>query len=222
MADDVSKLCSDFLREWYPGLKTAHARELVAAYFGYKSHAALLSDKGNSLEFLEIAAVLIPTEGIVDERRECLNGLIETLPRSDKLTDELTTFLQAEAVFEGEVWDCADIGEFLIEEYLPQHLSPDLDFELAKEIASTNATFEDISYDWADVQESQYGITVTVSGTYSGYHHSDEEFAGDQIDFEVIVFLRFCAGRIAFEEPEIFVESAVNRDYLKEEAILST
>jgi len=98
---DVSKLCSDFLRECYPGLKATHARELVAAYFGYKSHAALLADKANSLEFLDMAAVLVPDDYVIDERRDCLNGLPEHLPHSYKLVDDLTHFLQSEELFTG-------------------------------------------------------------------------------------------------------------------------
>jgi len=47
---DLSKLCADFLRASYKSqtlgkLKASHARELVAAFFGYKSHAALLAEK---------------------------------------------------------------------------------------------------------------------------------------------------------------------------------
>ncbi len=45
MDDDISKLCADFLRANHEGLRASHARELVAAFFGYKSHAALLADK---------------------------------------------------------------------------------------------------------------------------------------------------------------------------------
>jgi hypothetical protein len=217
MADDISKVCSDFLRECYPGLKATHARELVAAYFGYKSHAALLADKANSLEFLDMAAVLVPDVYIINERRDCLNGLPEQLPHSYKLVDELTQFLQSEELFTGAVWECDDIGDFLIDEYLPEHLSPDLDIELEKVIASTNAVFEDISYDRADVEETRNSITVTVTGSYFGYSLDDKDFSGDSIDMEITVHLPRCAGRIAFEEPEIDVVGTVNRDYLKEQ-----
>jgi hypothetical protein len=217
MADDISKLCSDFLRECYPGLKATHARELVAAYFGYKSHAALLADKANSLEFLDMAAVLVPDVYIINERRDCLNGLAEQLPHSYKLVDELTQFLQSEELFTGEVWECDDIGDFLIDEYLPERLSPDLDIELEKVIASTNAVFEDISYDRADVEETRNSVTIIVAGSYSGYSLDDKDFSGDLIDMEITVHLPRCAGRISFEEPEIDVVGIVNRDYLKKE-----
>ena len=216
MADDVSKLCSDFLRECYPGLKATHARELVAAYFGYKSHAALLADKANSLEFLDMAAVLVPDVYVINERRDCLNGLPEHLPHSYKLVDELTQFLQSEELFTGEVWECADIGDFMIDEYLPEHLSPDLDIELEKVVASTNAVFEEISYERADVEETQNSVTIIVTGSYSGYSLDDNDFSGDLIDMEITVHLARCAGHIAFEEPEIDVVGTVNRDYLKE------
>lgn len=40
--NDVSKLASDHLRSLHPDLKASHARELVAACFGFKTHASLL------------------------------------------------------------------------------------------------------------------------------------------------------------------------------------
>lgn len=215
MADNISKFCSDFLRKCYPELKASHARELVAAYFGYKSHAALLADKANSLEFLDIAEILIPDAFVICERRKCLKGLPETLAHSNVLVEELTQFLQSAGLFDGEIWECVDIGEYVIDEYLPEHLNPDLDIELREVIASTNAVFEEADYDLVNVEEAEDGITVVVTGSYSGYSLDDEELSGDLIDLEVTVFLPRCAGRIAFSEVEIDVVGRLNRDCLE-------
>jgi hypothetical protein len=212
MADNISKICSDYLRECYPGLKASHAHELVAAFFGYKSHAALLADKSNFVDFLDQAEVLVPDACTIDERRYRLKELFSDLPRSNKLVEDLTQFVQGEELFTGEVWECIDIGEFLLEEYLPEHLSPKLDFELEDVVATTNAIFEDISYDDAAVDETEHGITVTLIGTYSGYSLDEDADSGDTIDMEITVFLRRCAGRISFDEPEIDVVGTLHRD----------
>jgi hypothetical protein len=209
MSDIISKLCSDFLRECYPQLKASHARELVAAFFGYNSHAALLADKSNSVEFLDIAAVLIPDRYTIEERRGCLKQLPDNLPTSDALVDDLVHFVQTNQLFTGEVWECDDIGEFMIEEYLPKHLSPELDLELEDVVSSTNAFFDEISYDVSTVHETPNRITVTVLGTYSGYPVDENEPADDTIDMEITVNLRRCAGHITFEEPEVDVEGTV-------------
>ena len=217
MDDYVSKSCSDYLRERFAGLKTSHARELVAAFFGYKSHAALLSDKAHPIEELSDAQILIPDEVMIYERKECLKGLPDSLPSGMDLAYEIADFLQAEQLFEGEVWHCDDIGEYMIEEYLPQHLSPQLDDELADVIESVNAFFEEIEYDEVDVDEKPNNIYITVKGTYSGVSLDDDDFNGDTIDFEVFIKLPRWAGKVAFSEPEIEVEGTVNRDYLDEE-----
>lgn len=218
MADDVSKFCSDHLRECYTGLKASHARELVAAFFGYKSHAALLADKRNSLDFLEVAAVIVPDWTLLDDRRRCLKQLPEELPHSEILVDDLVRFTQYYELFTGEVWACFDIGEYVIEEYLPAHLSPELDLELEDLIEPLNAYFEEISYDTHDVTENEYGITVTVSGTYSGYWIDDDaDLEEPIIDLEITVHLPRCAGHISFQEPEIFVTGTLRQDPEEEE-----
>lgn len=212
---DTSKLCSDFLREGYPGLKASHARELVAAFFGYKSHAALLADTGCSAEFVDQAAIIMraPAIDMLYERKERLNELSGNVPLPEELTDELIQFLQDDDLFTGEVWDCDDLEEFILEKFLPEHVEPDLDVELAEVIAETNAYFDDVDYDKVEVDEDKNGMTIKVTGTYSGTTHEDMAFCGDTIDFEVEIYLARAAGRIGYEEPEIEVRGAVRRDF---------
>jgi hypothetical protein len=213
VADIVSKTCSDYLRECYSELKASHARELVAAFFGYKSHAALLADKRNGVDYLDQAAVLVPDSSLVDERRRCLKELSEQLPPSAKLVDELVQFVQDEELFTGEVWGCFDVGEYVIEEYLPAHLSPELDIELEELTKPLNALFEEISYDDCQVTETDFGVTVTVSGTYTGYWLDDNEHSDEPvIDLEITVYLRRCSGSISFDEPEIDVLGTLKKE----------
>jgi hypothetical protein len=207
MADNVSKICADHLRECYPGLKSSHAHEVVAAFFGYKSHAALLADKRYAADDVDLAAILIPDEFIVADRLRDLKGLPEKLPQAGCLVDTLVRLLLGDGIFEGEVWDCFDVGEYVMEDYLPANLNENLEFELEEIIASTNAIFEEISYDECHVVEADSGVTVTVLGTYQGYwlEDKDDDEEAPEIELVVTVYLRRCAGRISFEEPEVGV-----------------
>lgn len=224
MADDyVSKVCADYLRESYKGLKASHAHELVAAFFGYKSRAALLADKANSLDYLEQAQVLVPDSSLVHERLRSLNGLPGALPHSTDLTDDLVQFLQSEQVFTGEVWECLDIGEYVMEEFLPSKVSPDLDLELDDITEPLNAIFDEIDYDDYEVDETDSRVSVTVNGTYSGYWMEDGHAdGGPVIDLEIGVWLRRCAGRITFDEPTVYVEGTLRSGADKEEPVVAS
>lgn len=64
MQQDITKLCADNLRTFTNDkfgikLKASHAHELVAAFFGYKSRAALLADAEHSLDNLREAEFII-------------------------------------------------------------------------------------------------------------------------------------------------------------------
>lgn len=59
----ITKLCADHLRAFVNDnhgvkLKASHAHELVAAFFGYKSRAALLADTRHPLSNLTSAALI--------------------------------------------------------------------------------------------------------------------------------------------------------------------
>jgi hypothetical protein len=79
---DITKLCADSLRAVvnnHPGNKlgSAHAHELVAAYFGYRSRSALLADDEYSLEKLKQAEfIVMPSLDILNWR---IKSLVENL-----------------------------------------------------------------------------------------------------------------------------------------------
>lgn len=98
MSTDLSKLCADFLRQNHVSqstekLKASHARELVAAFFGYKSHAALMAEKTYPLVQLEEAYIFIPDIPLMNDRRSKLNGLPNDLTQSIDLASFYQTCL---------------------------------------------------------------------------------------------------------------------------------
>ena len=51
MADDTSKNLCGFLRDYYPGLKASHARELVASLsLAIRAMRRVLADKRNGVD----------------------------------------------------------------------------------------------------------------------------------------------------------------------------
>ncbi|CCB91294.1 Atc1 protein [Waddlia chondrophila 2032/99] len=94
---NIAKLCADHLRvflkdNYNTKLKASHAHELVAAYFGYNSRAALLTDTKcciNNLSHAEI--IVMMTDTFIDKRRKDLQGLPAELPDSYKLGEEVYT-----------------------------------------------------------------------------------------------------------------------------------
>ena len=94
--DNISKLCSDHLREIYSSsengkFKASHAREIVAAFFGYKTHSALLFD--DSICNLECLRYVGKNKELIEKRLTKLNGLPKNLTNAEIIQEDLIKFL---------------------------------------------------------------------------------------------------------------------------------
>lgn len=101
MKREVSKLCADSLRtlaseNFGAKLKSAHAHELVAAYFGYRSKNALLADENHPISNLHQAEIVVAMpHGFFNKRRMGLQGLSSDLPDSSILYQTIHSALVA-------------------------------------------------------------------------------------------------------------------------------
>jgi hypothetical protein len=83
---EITKRCADSLRSFSESkfgiqIKSSYAHELVAAYMGYSSRAALLADTKCPITNLRQADILVLTPtALIQERRKELKGLPEHLP----------------------------------------------------------------------------------------------------------------------------------------------
>jgi len=91
---DITKAYADSLRAFTQNnygiqLKPTHAHEIVAAYLGYASHAALCTDKKCAISNLKHAEiiVLIAPKRSVDERIKNLKDFPSGLPSSEILAE---------------------------------------------------------------------------------------------------------------------------------------
>jgi hypothetical protein len=212
----VSKFCADQLREHYRvsrhgKLQASYAHELVAAYFGYKSNAALRAEANYPLTNLGEAAVLVPDVPLMEHRRLSLAGLPQDLPSSMEIAATLSSALKAGGHFNGEVWLYSSLAEYIMEDFLHRHDGQVQD-DLSGVMAETNAYFDEAYYESAEVSEGADEIVIEVKGTYSGESDPERMYWGDKIDMQVTVTLYRCAGRTAFRDWDLSVRGEVNDD----------
>ncbi len=224
MSVDLSKLCADLLRQNHASqstekLKASHARELVAAFFGYKSHAALMSEKTYPLVQLEEAYIFIPDIPLMNDRRSKLNGLPNDLTRSIELAKVLSDMLVAEGLCGGNIWLYDTLETYIAEVLLPdcQYL---IDDQLSGAMAETNAGFFDVPY-YDDVQIEDRGdeLVAIVKTQYKGEPLDDKPFCGDTLDMVVQVTLPRMAGKRGFYDFELEAGGNVNDDWVDPELL---
>lgn len=215
---DLSKLCADYFRTSYTSqttgkLKASHARELVAAFFGYKSHAALIAEKAYPLDKLDEAVILVPDIPLVEQRRSRLSGLPDDAPESRTLAEMLSTYLQEKGHFGGDVWLYDSLESYVMEVLLIDSDALVSD-ALSGTMAETNASFEDFPYyEDAKIEDTGDALEITVSGKLQGKPLDDKLFSGDTIDMGVRVLLPRIAGKCSFLDFDIEAVGSVNDDW---------
>ncbi|BCA95191.1 hypothetical protein TUM19329_15520 [Legionella antarctica] len=201
----IAKLCADQLRaisnNYGVKLKSSHAHELVAAFFGYRSKAALLSDTLSSIENISRAQifVLIPS-AFTEERRKCLVDLPFDLPDTNTLGKEMFTFLVTQKMLVSNSFPSwVHLSEALSKDYLqknghlilPSNFGP---FEKARNI------FNKPLYEFnPKIETTDNGIKLTVFNRY--YDSSHIHF--QPIDVVLTITLQRIAGHFGYAKPEI-------------------
>ena len=111
MKIDITRACADSLRAFTQNnygiqLKSSHAHEMVAAYLGYSSRAALLADKKCPIDNLTDAEIVIlnPSTPLVNQRLKSLENLPVDLPPSNILAEGIYAPIVADGQFSGKIW----------------------------------------------------------------------------------------------------------------------
>jgi hypothetical protein len=121
---EITKVCADSLRAFTQNnygvqLKSSHAHELVAAFFGYASRAALIADKKFPIDKLTDSEIIVltPLIPLVDQRLKSLENLPLELPPSDILAKSVFAPIVADEQFAGKIWSSLhDVAMALVEE----------------------------------------------------------------------------------------------------------
>ncbi len=130
MQHDITKLCADSLRVYLNDkhgikLKSGHAHEIVAAFFGYKSRIAMLADKKHPISNLNQAELILldPPTPFVDQRLKTLEGLSPDLPPSYILAEGVYPVITSnKELLEKIQPSLRDWSLFLAEERLRQQM----------------------------------------------------------------------------------------------------
>lgn len=222
MSIDLSKLCANNLQAYCSSqtsnkLQPFHDEELVAAFFGYENHAALVNEKNHPMDKLEDAHIFIPDIPLMDQCCARLKDLPQNLPSSKLLAEHLSGFLLEEGYFSGEVWLYDTLESYIIEVFLPDHQS-DINNQLSGIMAETNASFFDQPcYKDLNTQDNGDELIVTAKDEYQGESLDGKPFCGDTIDMTVRVELVRIAGKRGFSGFDIRDGEAVNDDWVNPE-----
>jgi hypothetical protein len=207
------KGCADVLRANYYNLTdnklgSGHAHELVAAFFGYKTAAALQAERRFTLTRLGQAEILIPALDIMDARIATLSGLPSDLPAVDTLVAWLCAHLKDQGHVTGEIWRSRptsdDVDAFIQADPLR------IEDALAGEIATTNAYFDEVYVEACAFLPDEDALVVTVEGALNGENDEDRAFHGDKIAFTTVMTFERVAGRIGYRRPEMETTGSVD------------
>jgi len=217
MSIDFSKLCADHLRQYVltssaNKLKASHARELVAAFFGYQSHAALLSDQTFPLSRLSKAGILVPDVPMIERRLGDLHGLPD-LPWPLEIARVMSEFLKTGTPFTGEVWVYESLEGYLADVWLRENDASLMD-ELSGVMAETNAEFTDFpDYEGLELVDSGERLNITIYARYSGDQLDDKPYCGHEISFQALLTLTRVASKRSFLDYQLDVRSHSVRDW---------
>ena len=212
----IAKICADYLRQSNRNLpsgklRSGHAHELVAAYFGYKTTAALRSEEHYPLSALDEAYILIPDLLNMDSRREKLKDLPVDLPSNVELARQLSTFIRENNYFDGDVWLDRDLSD-PINVYIQEDPMV-IEDALGGEMATTNAYFDELYIDECDIDVTEDGFAATLKGSLNGEQDPDKVYSGHKIAFVSHMTMERVAGRVAFSRPEFDTDGSVDDDY---------
>lgn len=196
----IVKLCADDLRTIINNncsikLKASHAHELVAAFFGYKSNAALLADTIAPISNLPQAnfIVLAPTEPI-EERRKQLQDLPLELPDNQVLGEIIYSTLLSNKYLLTNPWSTYKQLSFaLADEYLREQ---NVDKIYRKPIRE-GVSIEDADNHKHLLVSRFYQLPVVSNAT---------AFMVREIEITTSIKLPLIAGRIGYCKPEISVK----------------
>lgn len=210
----IQKRCADSLREYHrqatgEKLGAGHAHELVAAFFGYPTAAALQAEVLFPVANLLRAKILIPDLEMMDQRLQQLQGLPPELGDADELAEHLCDFLVEDGSFTGLVWQTRDLEDHIQADFIQKDPTM-IENDLSGQIAVTNAYYDELYVDEIELVTDTEALVAHVSGNLNGENDPDKSFFGDSIAFTTVMTFARVAGRAAYDMPSLETSGEVD------------
>jgi hypothetical protein len=197
---EITKACAASLRTFTQNnfgiqLKSSHAHEIVAAYFGYASRAALIADEKCPIGNLQDAKIIIPNTQIplIEQRLKTLENLPLGLPSSDILAEAIYRTITANEQLSEKVW--TDFQQVAIA-YAEDRVFHNEKMERAMDIGG----FDQRELDWliqVNIKTEDTDVLMTVTYDYPAKAKKPMRHAS------VVVTLPRISGNIGFGEPKV-------------------
>lgn len=208
MCSAIAKFCANHLRvlssNYGVKLKSAHAHELVAAFFGYKSKAAMQADIFCSIEKIADVQifVLIPSL-FVDERRKCLEDLPPDLPNTYMLGESMLVQLALEKnlLVDKSFASWSHLAEVLTGEYLQKYGDSLLPLNFGIYERARNIFNKPLYKFNPKIETIDNQIKLIISNKYHG--SCDVQF--QPINIKIAIELQRIAGHVGYANPKISV-----------------
>lgn len=195
----IPKLCADGLRAFTNAnygirLKASQAHELVAAFFGYKSNAALRADTIAPINNLPQANILVLAPlGPIEERRKKLQDLPLELPDNQVLAEIIYSTLLSNKCLLSAPWATYEhFALWLADEYLREQKMD----KVYRAPVRTGMSIEDVDNFKQLLVSRFYQLPITNAKT----------FIIREIEITTFIKLPLIAGRIGYGKPEISVK----------------
>lgn len=194
---DITKICADslraFLNEKY-GIKlgSSHAHEMVAAFFGYQSRAAMRADTKYPPSNLHQAQIIVMAPDVfIDGRRKDLQGLSSGLPDSYPLGEGVYS-----ALFSEQFWS-SPYPPFRSFEKMATYIADEDIKKRGPEGAYRNHASEDIK-----IERTDDIVKITVFRFY----RVPEMDGIQEATITTTITLRRLAGHIGYSRAHVSVE----------------
>lgn len=195
----ITKLCADSLCTFTSNnfsikLKVSLAHELVAAFFGYKSKAALLADTIAPISNLTQANIIVlaPSK-FIEERRKRLQDLPLKLPDNQVLCEIIYfTLLSNKCLLSTPRGTYEDAALFLADEYLREQKMD----KIYRAPVREGVSIKDADNHKHLFVKRFYQLPITNAIT----------FMVNEIEITTFIKLPLIAGRIGYGKPEISVK----------------
>lgn len=192
---DIAKICADSLRSFANdnyGIKlgASHAHELVAAFLGYKSRAALLADNAYPIGNLAEAEFILlePSISLIDQRLKELDIRSSELLSGSILAEAICSAIKDNSQFGGGVQPSFhELALLLADERLNREMKMwRMDSQSLNWIKDVN------------IQKSGAEVLMTVS---LGYHTGSGESLRHR---KYVIHLPRVAANLGYGEPELY------------------